>query len=387
MMDFSLTEEQRLVQEMVREFAEKEIAPYVDQWERECLFPRAIFSKLGELGLLGMTIDPEYGGTKSDYLSFILALEELSRVSAAVALTVSVHVSLFMRAIQEYGHEEQKRKYLPKAARGEILGAFSLSEPGAGSDAANLQTKARREGDVYIINGIKSWVTTGSEAEALILFAVTSGEKEKKRISAFVVDRNLPGFQVLKLEEKMGFHSSPTAQIAFEDCRLPATNLLGEEGRGLAIALRLLDGSRIGIAAQAVGLAQRALELGVRYAKEREAFGQKISSFEAIQFMLADAATLIEASRLLTYRAAALVDLNLPHTKEAAMAKLFATEAANKVAYLALQIHGGYGYCRDYPIERLYREARVTTIYEGTSEIQRLVIARQLMREAEGTIC
>ncbi|MCX7975208.1 MAG: acyl-CoA dehydrogenase family protein [Candidatus Aminicenantes bacterium] len=386
-MDFSLTEEQKLLKEMVREFAEKEIAPYVDKWEEEHHFPREIFRKLGKLGLLGMTANPEYSGTKSDYLSFILVLEELSRVSASVALTVSVHSSLFIKALQEYGQEELKKKYLTAAARGEILGAFSLSEPGAGSDASNLQTKAYQKGDYYIINGIKSWVTTGSEAEAFILFAVTSAEKEKKKISAFLVDKKMPGIQILKLEKKMGFHSSPTAQIAFEDCPVPATNLIGEEGRGLAIALRLLDGSRIGIAAQAVGLAQQALELGIRYAKEREAFGQKIANFEAIQFMLADAATLIEASRLLTYQAALLVDYNLPYTKEASMAKLFASETANKVTYLALQIHGGYGYCREYPIERLFREARVTTIYEGTSEIQRIVIARQLLKEAEGQIC
>lgn len=386
-MDFTLSEEQKLVKEMVREFAEKEIAPHVDKWEREHFFPREIFQKLGELGVLGMTAEPEYGGTKSDYLSFILAIEELSRISASVALTVSVHSSLFIKAIQDYGSEELRKKYIPAAARGKILGAFSLSEPAAGSDAANLQTKARQEGDYFVINGVKSWVTTGSEAEAFILFAVTSIEKEKKRISAFLVDRDTPGIKILKLEEKMAFHSSPTAQIAFEDCRVPASHLLGEEGRGLSIALRLLDGSRISIAAQALGLAQAALELGIRYAKEREAFGQKIAGFEAIQFMLADMATLVEASRLLTYRAATHVDYHLPYTKEAAMAKLLATEAANRVAYLALQIHGGYGYCREYPIERLYREARVTTIYEGTSEIQRIVIARQLLQEAEGKIC
>lgn len=386
-MNFTLTEEQKLVKEMVREFAEKEIAPYVNNWEKEHIFPRQIFRQLGELGILGMTTETAYGGIKSDYLSFILALEELSRVSASVGLTVSVHASLFIRAIQEYGQEEQKKKYLPRAAKGEILGAFSLSEPGAGSDATNLMTKARREKDTFVINGIKSWVTTGSAADAMILFAVTSGEKEKKRISAFIVDRDTPGLQILKIEEKMGFHSSPTAQITLEECRVPIENLLGEEGWGMAIALKLLDGSRIGIAAQAVGLGQSALELGIRYAKEREAFGQKIASFEAIQFMLADAATLVEASRLLTYRAASLVNHNLPYAKEAAMAKLFATEAANKIAYIALQIHGGYGYSREYPIERLYREARVTTIYEGTSEIQRLVIARQLLREAEGLVC
>lgn len=382
-MDFELTEEHKLLQEMVRDFATKEIAPHVDSWESNHYFPREIILKLGDLGLLGMTTPAEYGGTKTDFLSFILALEELSRFSPSVCLTVSVHASLFVKAILEYGSQKQKETYLPKAARGEILGAFSLTEPGAGSDATNLQTKAVREGDIYIINGVKSWVTTGNEADALILFAVTSTEKERKKLSAFIVDKNSPGLQLIKLERKMGLNSSPTAQLAFEDCRVPASNLLGPEGKGAAIALHLLDGSRIGIAAQAVGLAQSALELGVRYAKEREAFGQKIANFEAIQFMIADAATVIEAARLLTYRAATLVDHNLPFSKEAAMAKLFASEAANKVASIALQIHGGYGYSQEYRVERLFREARVMTIYEGTSEIQRLVIARSLLREAE----
>ncbi|MGQ9472015.1 MAG: acyl-CoA dehydrogenase family protein [Candidatus Aminicenantales bacterium] len=382
-MDFQLTEEHKLLQEMIRDFAGKEIAPYVDSWESNHYFPREITQKLADLGVLGMTTPAEYGGTKTDFLSFILALEELSRFSPSICLTVNVHASLFVKAILEYGSQEQKATYLPKAARGEILGAFSLSEPGAGSDATNLQTRAIKKGDTYIINGIKSWVSTGGEADALILFAVTSAEKERKRLSAFILEKNLPGVQLIKLEKKMGLHSSPTAQLAFEDCSLPASNLLGPEGKGLAIALHLLDSSRIGIAAQAIGLAQSALELGVRYAKEREAFGQKIANFEAIQFMIADAATLTEAARLLTYRAATLVDHNLPFSKEAAMAKLLASEAANKVASIALQIHGGYGYSQEYRIERLYREARVMTIYEGTSEIQRLVIARSLLREAE----
>ncbi len=383
-MDFSLNEEQKLLRETIRQFAEKEIIPYVNDWEKESRFPREIIDKLAGFGLLGMTTPPEYGGCQTDFLSFILALEELSRGHAATCLTVSVHASLFVKAILAYGNEEQKKKYLPRAARGEIIGAFSLSEPGAGSDATNLQTKARREGDYYILNGTKSWVSTGSEADAFILFAVTSVDPKGKRLSAFIVEKDFPGWRVSKLEDKMGLHCSPTAEIVLEDCRVPAANLLGPEGQGARMALYLLDGSRIGIAAQAVGLAQRALELAVRYAQEREAFGQKIAAFEAIQFMLADAATLTEASRLLTYRAANLLDHNLPYAKEAAMAKLMATEAANKVAYTALQIHGGYGYCREYPIERLYREARVMTIYEGTSEIQRLVIARHLLREAEG---
>jgi alkylation response protein AidB-like acyl-CoA dehydrogenase len=331
---------------------------------------------------MGMIIPSEYGGIKTDYLSLILALEELSRVSPTVCLIVSVHTSLFSSSILKFGSIEQKQKYLPRAARGEILGAFSLTEPGAGSDATSLKTKAVKTGREYILNGTKAWVTSGSEADALILFAQTESEPGSPKLSAFIVEKDFPGFNVTRIEEKMGFHSSPTAEVVLEDCRVPAANLLGEEGRGAHIALQALDGSRIGIAAQSVGLSQQALELGVRYASQREAFGKKIAEFQAIQFMIADMATLVDAARLLTYRAADCYDSGLPYTKEAAMAKLFASEAANKAAYLALQIHGGYGYSKEYAIERLYRDARVLSIYEGTSEIQRLVIARKLLKDS-----
>ncbi len=381
-MNFQLNDDQLLLQEMVRDFAHKEIAPRINSFEESYSFPQEIIHKLAELGLMGMTIPSEYGGIKTDYLSLILALEELGRVSPTVCLIVSVHNSLFSSSILKFGSTEQKQKYLTRAARGEILGAFSLTEPGAGSDATGLKTKAAKTGHEYVLNGTKAWVTSGSEADALILFAQTESEGGSPKLSAFIVEKDFPGFNVTKIEQKMGLHSSPTAEVVLEDCRVPAGNLLGEEGRGAHIALQGLDGSRIGIAAQSVGLSQQALELGVRYAHQREAFGKKIAEFQAIQFMISDMATLVEAARLLTYRAADCYDRGLPYTKEAAMAKLFASEAANKTAYLALQIHGGYGYSKEYAIERLYRDARVLSIYEGTSEIQRLVIARKLLKDA-----
>ena len=380
-MDFELTEDQRLLKEMVRDFSQKEIVPHIKHLEDNKEFPGEILAKLGELGILGMTVPPEYGGSKTDNLSTMLALEELSKVSSAVAVIVSVHCGLFCHAILEFGTEEQKKKYLPKAAKGEIIGAFSLTEPGAGSDATNLTTKAEKKGDFYLINGIKAWVTTGNDAIAMILFTVAGNYSGKKKLNAFIVEKDFPGFKVSKIEEKLGLHSSPTAEIVLEDCQVPQENLLGEEGDGAAIALNSLDGSRIGIAAQSVGLAERALQEAVHYAKQREAFGRKISEFQAIQFMIADISTLTEAARLLTYRAADLKDRGKPFTKEAAMAKLFASEAANKIVYQALQIHGGYGYSKEFFIEQLYRDARVLSIYEGTSEIQRLVISRHLLKE------
>jgi len=380
-MDFELTEDQRLLREMVRDFSQKEIVPHIKHLEDNKEFPDEILAKLGELGILGITVPPEYGGSKTDYLSTMLALEELSKVSSAVAVIVSVHCGLFCHAILEFGTEEQKKKYLPKAAKGEIIGAFSLTEPGAGSDATNLKTKAEKKGDFYLINGVKAWVTTGNDAVAMILFTTAGTDSGKKKLNAFIVEKDFPGFKVSKIEEKLGLHSSPTAEIVLEDCQVPQENLLGEEGNGAAIALNSLDGSRIGIAAQSVGLAERALQEAVHYAKQREAFGRKISEFQAIQFMIADISTLTEAARLLTYRAADLKDRGKPFTKEAAMAKLFASEAANKIVYQALQIHGGYGYSKEFFIEQLYRDARVLSIYEGTSEIQRLVISRHLLKE------
>jgi alkylation response protein AidB-like acyl-CoA dehydrogenase len=328
-----------------------------------------------------MTIPPEHGGTKTDYLSLILALEEISRASPSLAVIVSVHCSLFCYSILKFGSKSLKAKYLPRAAKGEILGAFSLTEPGAGSDAANLKTKAIKKEDVYLLNGTKAWVTSGSEADAAIIFAMSEVSAGVSKPSAFVVERNYPGFRISKIEDKMGLHSSLTTEFVLEDCQVPAENLLGEEGKGTTVALHCLDCSRIGIAAQAVGLAEQALEEAVKFARQREAFGKKISEFQAIQFMIADMSTLIDASRLLAYKAANLNERGKPFTKEASMAKLFASEAANRIAYLALQIHGGYGYSKEFLIEQLYRDARVLTIYEGTSEIQRLVISRHLLQE------
>ncbi len=380
-MNFELSEDQVMLRDLIRDFSQKEIAPRIGAYEDQHAFPREIITQLAEIGVLGMTIPPELGGSRTDYLSFILALEELARASAPVCIIVSVHAALFCGSILKYGSDLQKQKYLPPAARGEIIGAFSLTEPEAGSDATNLKTRAVKSDEGYILNGTKAWVSTGNDADSLIVLAKTRVKDGAEKLSAFIVDKDFPGFKVTKIEEKMGLHSSPTAMISLEDCRVPAENLLGEEGRGAAIALSGLDGSRIGVAAQAVGLSQQALELAVGYAKQREAFGKKIAEFQALQFMMADIATLVEAGRLLTYRAANLYDQGHSFTKEAAMAKLFTSEAANKVAYLALQIHGGYGYSKEYSIERIYRDARVLSIYEGTSEIQRLVIARSLLNE------
>jgi len=380
-MDFELTEDQRLLKEMVRDFSQKEIAPQVKSLEENKEFPDEILAKLGELGILGMTVPAEYGGSKTDYLSTMLALEEISKVSSAVAVIVSVHCGLFCQAILEFGTEEQKKKYLPKAAKGEIIGAFSLTEPGAGSDATNLKTKAEKRDGFYLLNGTKAWVTTGNDALAMILFTAAGADSNKKKLNAFIVEKGFPGFKISKIEEKLGLHASPTAEIVLEDCQVPQENLLGAEGNGAAIALYSLDGSRIGIAAQSVGLAERALQEAVQYAQQREAFGKKISEFQAIQFMIADISTSIEAARLLTYKAAVLKDRGKSFSKEAAMAKLFASEAANKIVYQALQIHGGYGYSKEFFIEQLYRDARVLSIYEGTSEIQRLVISRHLLKE------
>ncbi len=380
-MDFELTEDQKLLREMVRDFAQKEMAPQVKMLEEKKEFPKKILTKLGELGILGMTVPSEYGGSQTDYLSFILALEEISKVSASVSVIVSVHCALFCHAILEFGNEALKRKYLPRAAKGEIIGAFSLTEPGAGSDVTNIKTKAVKNGDHYLLNGTKAWVTTGNDAEAAVVFTSADIESKTNKLNAFVVENEFPGYKVSRIEEKMGLHSSLTAEIVLEDCRVPEENLLGEEGKGTTIALSSLDGSRIGIAAQSIGVSDRALQEAVQYAMQREAFGKKISEFQAIQFMIADISTFIEAARLLTYKAADLKDKGKKFTKEAAMAKLYASEAANKIVYDALQIHGGYGYSKEFSIEQLYRDARVFSIYEGTSEIQRLVISRQLLKE------
>jgi alkylation response protein AidB-like acyl-CoA dehydrogenase len=381
-MNFELTEDQILLRDMIREFAQDKISPVVKALEEKHEFPQELLRELGELGLLGMSVPSEYGGSKTDSLSMAIAIEELSRVFPSLAVIISVHSSLFCYAINQFGTETQKERFLPEAAAGQIIGAFSLTEPGAGSDATNLRAKSRKEGDSYVLNGVKNWVTTGYNAGALILLTVSeTSTEDKRRLNAFIVDSDAPGLRVSKIEEKMGLHASPTAELVLEDCRIPAENLLGGEGRGASIAFQCLDSSRIGIAAQAVGLSQRALDEAVQYAKSREAFGRQISDLQAIQFMIADMSTQIDAARLLTYRASTLNDLGKPFCKESAMAKLFASEAANKIAYQSLQIHGGYGYSKEFFVEQLYRDARVLAIYEGTSEIQRLVIARHLLKE------
>jgi alkylation response protein AidB-like acyl-CoA dehydrogenase len=379
--NFDLTEDQKLIREMIQDFAQNEIAPCARELETSHKFPVELLKKLGDLGILGMSIPSDFGGIKTDTLSLMITLEEISRALPSLAVIVSVHSSLFSHAIVRYGTDFQKQKYLPRAASGELIGAFALTEPGAGSDIQGLRTKAEKKGDMYVLNGTKAWVTTGSDAMAYILFALTHDQQDKKKLSAFIVDKDSPGLRISHIEEKMGLHASITAELVLDNCQIPAENLLGQEGKGASIALHCLDGSRIGIAAQAVGLSQRALDEAVRYAKQREAFGKSIDNLQAIQFMIADMATFTESARLLAYRAAFLLDKNVPISKEASMAKLFASEAANKIAYLALQIHGGYGYSKEFAVEQLYRDARVLTLYEGTSEIQRLVISRQLLRE------
>ncbi len=380
-MNFELTEEQSMLRDMMRDFTRNEIEPQAKALEERHEFPSELVKKLAELGILGITVPPQYGGIQTDHLSLILAIEEISRAMPSLGVILSVHCSLFCHAIERYGNEQMKQRYLPPAAAGEILGAFSLTEPGAGSDISAIKTLAVRKVGGFVLTGAKAWVTNGKHAGAYILFAKSEVESGRMKLSAFVVDSDTPGLRVEKVEQKMGLNASPTTDLVLENCVIPEENLLGREGTGASIALQCLDCSRIGIAAQSVGLAQRALEEALDYSRQREAFGQPLAEIQAVQFMLADIATLTDASRLLAYRAASLFDRGRPFGKEAAMAKLFASEAANKIAYLALQIHGGYGYSREFLIEQLYRDARVLSIYEGTSEIQRLVISRYLLKE------
>jgi alkylation response protein AidB-like acyl-CoA dehydrogenase len=379
-MDFSLSEEQSLLRDSLREFVLREVSPEAGELERASLFPGRAVRRLAEMGLLGMSIPEAYGGAGLDTLGVALAIEEIARGSASLAVTVSVTNSVCAVPIARFGTEEQRRRYLPRLARGEILGGFSLTEPDSGSDAAHLRTRARRDGDVYLLNGDKAWVTNVVEGEVFVLVAATDSSQGARGLTAFIVEKGFPGFSFGKVEDKMGLRSSLTGGILLQECRVPASNRLGEEGQGFKIAMTTLDGARIGIAAQAVGIARGALEESLAFSRQRKAFGQTINQFQAIQFMLADMSTAIEAARLLVHRAANLRDMgSASFTREASMAKLFASEMVNRVAYQAVQIHGACGYSREYPVERYYRDARVTTIYEGTSEIQRLVIARKLL--------
>jgi alkylation response protein AidB-like acyl-CoA dehydrogenase len=377
-MNLHFTEEQEMMRKMVREFAENEIAPFVERMERG-EFPREIINKMAELGLMGITIPERYGGAGMDFTSYIIAIHEISKVSATVGVILSVHTSVGTNPILYFGTEEQKRKYVPKLASGEYLGAFCLTEPGSGSDAASLKTTAVRRGDHYVLNGSKVFITNGGEADTYIVFARTNPEeKGSKGISAFIVEKNTPGFIVGKDEKKMGLHGSRTVQLSFEEMKVPAENLLGEEGQGFKIAMANLDVGRIGIAAQSLGIAEAALEHAVAYAKERIQFGKPIAEQQGIAFKLADMATNVEAAKLLVYHAASLRSRGLSCSKEASMAKLFASKTAMDNAIEAIQIFGGNGYTEDYPVERFFRDAKVCEIYEGTSEIQRLVISKQL---------
>jgi acyl-CoA dehydrogenase len=377
-MDFRFSEEHEMMRKMVRDFAQNEIAPFVEKMEQG-EFPREILKKMAELGLMGITIPEKYGGSEMDFISYIIAIHEISKVSATVGVILSVHTSVGTNPILYFGTEEQKQKYVPKLASGEYLGAFCLTEPGSGSDAASLKTRAVKQGDHYILNGSKVFITNGGEADTYIVFARTDpDETGSKGISAFIVEKDTQGFIIGKDEHKMGLHGSRTVQLTFEDAKVPAENLLGEEGKGFKIAMANLDVGRIGIAAQSLGIAEAALEHAVQYAKERQQFGKPIAAQQGIGFKLADMATSVEAAKLLTYRAAFLRANNLPCGKEASMAKLFASRTAMEVAIEAVQVFGGYGYTKDYPVERFFRDAKVCEIYEGTSEIQRFVISKHL---------
>ncbi|MEK4127927.1 acyl-CoA dehydrogenase [Anoxybacillus sp. FSL W8-0382] len=379
-MNFQLSEEHEMIRKMVRDFAKNEVAPTAAERDEEERFDRSIFNKMADLGLTGIPWPEEYGGIGSDYLAYVIAVEELSKVCASTGVTLSAHISLASWPIYKFGTEQQKQTYLRALATGEKLGAYGLSEPGAGSDVSAMKTRAVRDGDHYVLNGSKVWITNGGEAEIYVVFAVTDPEKKHRGISAFIVEKGTPGFSIGKKEKKLGIRSSPTTELIFEDCRIPKENLLGEEGEGFKIAMMTLDGGRNGIAAQAVGIAQGALDAAVEYAKGRIQFGKPIAEQQGIAFKLADMATAIEAARLLTYQAAWLESNGLPYGKESAMAKLFAGDTAMKVTVEAVQIFGGYGYTKDYPVERFMRDAKITQIYEGTQEIQRIVISRMLTK-------
>ncbi len=382
-MNFALTEEQRLLQQTVRDFATKEIAPAAERLDRDAQFPSEHLPKLAEMGLLGMTIPPELGGAGTDMMAYVLALEEISAACASTGVTMSVNNSLFCGPIFRYGSPAQQTHYLPDFAAGKKLGAYCLSEPGTGSDAANQQTVAVRNGDQYILTGRKNFITNGPHADAFIIFAMTDKTKRNKGISAFIVEKNFPGISVGKIEKKLGIRASSTSEIILQDCRVPLANRLGDEGAGFAIAMSTLDYGRIGIATQALGIGRAAYEFARKYATERVAFGQPICDFQAIQWKLADMAMQLEAGRLLIHQAAWMVDQKMRVGKQAAMAKLFNSEAANAIAKEAVQILGGYGYICDFPVERFFRDAKITEIYEGTSEIQRLVIARAVLKEIQ----
>jgi alkylation response protein AidB-like acyl-CoA dehydrogenase len=378
-MDFELSPDQRLLKKTVRDFAERELKPHARAWDEAQMFPREIFTQLGELGLLAVVFPEEYGGSGMSTVDYTIVIEELARVDAGVALSTAAHNSLSSGHIFLAGSEEQKKKYLPKLATGEYVGAWGLTENSAGSDAGGTRTTAVKDGDFWVLNGSKTFITNGSFAEVAVVMAVTDKTMGKKGISAFLVERGTQGFRPGKKEDKLGVRSSDTSELILEDCRIPASHLLGELGKGFVDTLKILDRGRIGIAAFSIGIAQGAFEAALSYAKGRRQFNQAIAEFQGIQFKLSEMAMKIEAARLLTLRAAAVRDLGREHKTESAMAKLFASEMAVEVALEAIQIHGGYGFVKDYPVERALRDSKLGTIGEGTSEVQKLVIARSLL--------
>ena len=378
-MQIELSEEQQMIQALAREFAEKEVKPVAALLDAEARFPHETVKRMGELGLMGIAVPEAYGGSGADTVAYVLALEEIAKACASHAVIMSVNNSLYCDPVLKYGTDEQRKKFLAPFASGQQIGCFALTEPQAGSDATNQQTLAVRGGDGYVLNGRKVFVTNGREAAVALVFAQTDPAKAHRGISAFLIERGTPGFLVPKVEDKLGIRASDTAEFVFEECRVRAANRLGEEGMGFKIAMGTLDGGRIGIAAQALGIAAGAFDLSVAYAKERKSFGVPIAQHQMVQWMLADMATAIEAARLLIWRAAALKDSGRPFGPEASMAKLFASEMAMKATTDAIQVHGGYGYIKEYQVERYFRDAKITQIYEGTSQIQKLVIARHVL--------
>jgi alkylation response protein AidB-like acyl-CoA dehydrogenase len=379
-MNFQLTEEHLAVQEAAREFANTELLPGVIERDTEAKFPTEQIKKMSELGFMGMMVDPKYNGGGMNTISYVLAMEELSKIDASASVSMSVNNSLVCWGLEKYGTEEQKEKYLKKLATGEVLGAFCLSEPEAGSDATSQRTEAIKEGDYYILNGTKNWITNGSSASVYLVIAQTDASKGHKGISVFIVEKGWDGFVIGKKEDKLGIRGSDTHSLMFTDVKVPASNRIGEEGFGFTFAMETLNGGRIGIAAQALGIAAGAYEMSLAYSKERKAFGKPISQHQAIQFKLADMATQIEAARMLVYKAAWLKDQGEDYAHASAMAKLYASEVAMNVTVEAVQVHGGYGYVKEYHVERLMRDAKITQIYEGTSEIQKIVISRGLLK-------
>jgi alkylation response protein AidB-like acyl-CoA dehydrogenase len=379
--DFRLTEEQHQLRRSVREFAEREIRPHVMEWDEKCEFPLAVLKQLGKLGLMGILFPPEYGGAGMGYVEYVIGIEELSRVDGSVGIIVAAHTSLCSNHIWIAGSEEQKRKYTPKLASGEWIGAWGLTEPGSGSDAGSARMSATRTKNGWVLNGNKTFTTNGSYADVVVVIAVTDKAAHTHGLSAFLVEKGTPGFRPGKKENKLGLRASDTSELIFEDCLIPPENLLGKEGDGFIDAMRVLDGGRISIAALGLGMAQGAFEASLRYSQERRQFGRAISEFQAIQWKLADMATEIDAARLLTMRAATLKDNGEKTTMESSMAKLYTSEVAVRCANECVQIHGGYGFIKDYPAEKFYRDVKLCTIGEGTSEIQRLVIARQMLKD------